>query len=76
MKQFDHVILRMRKNPFKTSFIPDFKIDWGPNKSGKVEYPSRQKEQVKIFDIRDFVKENFIRTSNNPTTHRFPKINI
>ena len=56
MKQFDHIVLRMRKSPFKTSFVPDFKIDWG-EKSEAVEYPVREKRPVAIFDIREFVKE-------------------
>ena len=56
MKQFDQIVLRMRKNPFKTSFVPDFKIDWG-KKYGKVDYPEREKRAVQTFDIRDFVKE-------------------
>jgi hypothetical protein len=47
----------MRKNPFKTSFIPDFKTDWGPCTSPKIEYPVREKKPVAIFDIREFVKE-------------------
>lgn len=29
MKQFETIILRMRKQPFKTKMTPDFKIDWG-----------------------------------------------
>ena len=57
MKQFDHILLRLRKNPFKTSFIPDFKIDWGSCTSPKVDYPTREKRPVAIFDIREFVKE-------------------
>ncbi len=57
MKQFDQIILRLRKNPFKTSFVPDFKINWGNCVSGKIDYPVREKRPVKIFDIRDFVKE-------------------
>ena len=57
MKQFDHIILRMRKSPFKTSFVPDFKIDWGEEQSPPVEYPVREKKPVAIFDIREFVKE-------------------
>ena len=57
MKQFDHIILRMRKSPFKTSFTPDFKIDWGSEKSPKLDYPVREKKPVAIFDIREFVKE-------------------
>ena len=57
MKQFDQIIRRLRKNPFKTSFVPDFKIDWGSCVSGKIGYPVREKRPIKIFDIRDFVKE-------------------
>lgn len=57
MKQFDHILLRMRKSPFKTSFVPDFKIDWGQCTSPKVDYPVREKKPVAIFDIREFVKE-------------------
>ncbi len=57
MKQFDHIVLRMRKSPFKTSFVPDFKIDWGDTNSAPIEYPVREKKPVAIFDIREFVKE-------------------
>ena len=57
MKQFDHIVLRMRKSPFKTSFVPDFKIEWGDEKYDKIEYPVREKKPVAIFDIREFVKE-------------------
>lgn len=56
MKQFDEIVLRMRKSPFKTSFVPDFKIDWGSCVSPKVDYPTRDKREVKVFDIREFVK--------------------
>lgn len=55
MKQFDQIVLRMRKNPFKTSFVPDFKIDWGKT-YGKIDYPERTKKKVEVFDIRDYVK--------------------
>lgn len=56
MKQFDQIVLRMRMNPFKTSFTPDFKIDWGKT-YGEVTYPERQKHEIKVFDVREFVKE-------------------
>ena len=55
MKQFDQIVLRMRKNPFKTSFVPDFKIDWGKT-YGTIGYPDRDKKTVEIFDIREHVK--------------------
>ena len=57
MKQFDHIVLRMRKSPFKTSFVPDFKIEWGDEDYGTVEYPVREKKPVEIFDIREFVQK-------------------
>ena len=57
MKQFDMILLRLRKNPYKESFVPDFKINWGFTANDKVEYPHREKREVKIFDIREFVKE-------------------
>ena len=56
MKQFDQIVLRMRMQPFKTSFTPDFKIDWG-RKYGPIEYPEREKKPVAVFDVREFVKE-------------------
>jgi len=56
MKQFDQIVLRMRKQPFKTSFTPDFKIDWG-KKYGPIDYPEREKRPVAVFDVREFVKE-------------------
>lgn len=55
MKQFEVIILRMRKQPFKTKFTPYFKLDWG-EKYPQAEYPVRQKVPVQTFDIKEFVK--------------------
>ncbi|MDO5002950.1 MAG: type IV secretory system conjugative DNA transfer family protein [bacterium] len=55
MKQFETIILRMRKQPFKTKMTPDFKIDWG-GKYPKAKYPIRNKKEVHTFDIKEFVK--------------------
>lgn len=55
MKQFDQIVLRMRMQPFKTAFTPDFKIDWG-GEYGKITYPEREKKDVNVFDVREFVK--------------------
>ena len=55
MKQFEVIILRMRKQPFKTKFTPYFKIDWG-KKYPLAKYPTRPKKQVHTFDIKEFVK--------------------
>jgi hypothetical protein len=57
MKQFDQIVLRMRMQPFKTSFTPDFAIDWGNEKSPEIGYPEREKRPVQVFDVREFVKQ-------------------
>ena len=55
MKQFEVIILRMRKQPFKTKFTPYFKLDWGKTYP-KATYPTREKIPVHTFDIKEFVK--------------------
>ena len=57
MKQFDHIVLRLRKSPFKTSFIPNFRIDWGRDKYQKLDLPQREMQPGNVFDIREFVNE-------------------
>ena len=55
MKQFEVIILRLRKQPFKTKFTPNFKLNWG-KKYPPSKYPHRPKQDVKTFDIKEFVK--------------------
>lgn len=55
MKQYETVILRMRKQPFKTKLTPDWQIDWG-RKYPLAKYPNRPKREVHTFDIKEFVK--------------------
>ncbi len=56
MKENEAIILRLRMNPFKTKFTPDYKMDWG-EKYPQASYPAREKKQVHTFDIKEFVKE-------------------
>ena len=55
MKQYEVVILRLRKQPFKTKITPDWKLDWG-TKYPLAKYPVRKKHDVQTFDIKEFVK--------------------
>ena len=55
MKMYETIILRSRKQPFKTELIPNHKLDWG-RKYSKATYPTRQKREVHTFDIKEFVK--------------------
>jgi len=55
MKQYEVIILRLRKQPFKTKITPDWKLDWG-TKYPLAKYPVRKKHEVHTFDIKEFVK--------------------
>ena len=55
MKQYEVIILRMRKQPFKTKVIPNYKLNWGV-KYPTAKYPTRPKKEVHTFDIKEFVK--------------------
>ncbi|MBO5138325.1 MAG: type IV secretory system conjugative DNA transfer family protein [Bacilli bacterium] len=55
MKENEVIILRLRQQPFKTKFTPDWKIDWG-KKFPQAKYPEREKLPVHTFDIKEFVK--------------------
>ena len=59
MPQNQVIWLRLRMMPFKTKMTPDWKMNkenaWGEN-YGKATYPVREKKEVQLFDIRDFVK--------------------
>ena len=59
LEQFEIIAIRMRMMPFKTKFTPDFKLNlsgaWG-KKYENATYPIREKREVQLFDIREFVK--------------------
>jgi len=56
LQQYETISLRLRKMPFKTKLVPNWKMDWG-KKYDKAPYPTRERRQVELFDIREFVKE-------------------
>ena len=55
LKQFEIIILRLRMMPYKTKYVPDFKLDWGKTYP-KATHEEREKKPVELFDIREFVK--------------------
>ena len=71
MKQFEVIILRMRKNPFKTKFVPYYQMEFG-KKYTKADYPHREKQEVHTFDLREYVKqkkkEKLMQMMNDPTS--------
>ena len=56
LQQYETISLRLRTMPFKTKLIPNYKMDWGKNYE-KATFPLREKREIKLFDIREFVKE-------------------
>lgn len=60
LKQFEIIAIRLRMMPFKTQFTPDFELEnkgvWGKSYP-KADYPEREKREVQLFDIREFVKK-------------------
>ncbi len=56
MKKFEVLLIRQRGNPFKTKLVPDFQMNWG-KVYPKSEYPTRQKNTVELFDVKQFVTD-------------------
>jgi hypothetical protein len=42
--------------PFKTKVVYDWKIDWG-YKRENAPYPNREKQEIKLFDLKAFVEQ-------------------
>lgn len=56
MKLFQAIIKRLRMNPFKTQYEPDFKINWGIERK-ELAFPYREKKAVAMFDLKTYVSE-------------------
>jgi len=58
MKKFEAIVIRTRLNPYKTKLKPNYEIDWGISNLEADPFVERQKRPVKVFDIKEFVKES------------------
>lgn len=56
MKMNEVIILRSRMHPFKTQLAQAFNIDWGDKEYGKAEFRHRDKKEINLFDVKEFVK--------------------
>ncbi|MBR1749017.1 MAG: type IV secretory system conjugative DNA transfer family protein [Bacilli bacterium] len=56
MKMWEVIIRRLRMNPYKTKFTPDFKMDWGIERKD-FEFPTRETGTLHYFDLKTFVSE-------------------
>ena len=68
LKLGEAIILRLRMNPFKTKYAPNFKINWGEDYP-PATYPTREFHQVELFDLKKYVTEEkrkrMMNNSNN-----------
>lgn len=55
LQQYESISLRLRTMPFKTKLIPNYQMNWG-KKYKKATFPERERKQVELFDIREYVK--------------------
>ena len=59
LKLFEAIIIRWRKNPFKTQLTPDYKIDWG-HTFEKATLSERASKDIKKAEfMADKVGEHF-----------------
>lgn len=60
LPMYTMIILRTREMPFKSKMTPAWKMDkeglWGKTYP-KASYPVREKQEVKIFDLKKYVEE-------------------
>ena len=61
MPRGEIILIRQRLDPFRTKLKFDHEMDWPPlfmNQSSKdAVYPSREKEEIKVFDLKGFVNK-------------------
>lgn len=56
MKMNEVIILRNRQHPFKTQLVQAYTVDWGTSSFGKAELYKREKKEIQLFDVKEFVK--------------------
>ena len=62
LKMGDFILLRSRLNPYKGTLKLDYASNWGDfyktdNDGKNAEYPSREKQEIHVFDLKGFVNK-------------------
>ncbi len=73
LKLFEAIIIRLRKNPFKTKLEPDFKMNWGMNRT-EAQYPNREIKKIELFDIKKYVTEEKRKQMMNNLDNKNPNM--
>ena len=50
------IIIKTRLHPFKTKYIPSYKTEWFKAME-KSDFYTREKNEIKLFELKEFVKE-------------------
>ncbi len=71
------IVLRTREYPLKVKLKYDYQIDWGYERK-KAGYPHRERQEVKVFDLKGFVEAKKAERANsilekfkNPTQTKY-----
>lgn len=56
LKLGEAIIKRLRMSPYKTKYVPDFKMDW-QEEYPTGDYPTRVVRELQYFDLKKFVTE-------------------
>lgn len=64
LSQWETIILRLRTMPFKTKLTPNYKMNWG-HSFPKAAYPTRDRKEVKTFDLKSYVNKKREEKINN-----------
>ena len=66
MKMNEVIVRRIRLAPFKTKLTPEWQMQWEHKYKPAlvINIPSRERREVKMFNVKDFVKEK--KAASNP----------
>lgn len=54
----DAIIIKQRQSPFQTKLKGVDEYGWNIAKFDKAEYPSREKQPINLFDMKEYVKDH------------------
>jgi len=75
LKLGEAIIIRLRMNPFKTKYAPNFKVNWGEDYP-EADFPTRKTENVELFDLKKYVTEEKRKKMMNSTEGPMPNMGM
>jgi len=75
LKLGEAIIIRLRMNPFKTKYAPNFKVNWGEDYP-EADFPTRKTEDVMLFDLKKYVTEEKRKKMMNNAPEGMPNMGM